>query len=546
MKIYDMLLSLPKSFLAKFVREDLSEGIKERAVSEGLYHFTSDESADKIIESQYIKPSKAFTAYGKPCAFMFCGKPDLDSYFINVIQTDVKKNPYAYPDKVSTAVMIKPPNKESLNRYKYRSMSDEAVMCEGYCVLPKDCARKVQLVLDLARDENGTPLKNENGENYIEFREADKYEIIPGTDTYAAQDDYLNFMREQAIKKGYIKGQNIVSDVVNATVSSVYQLGAEARKATNDRFRLPNIINMFKERFKKKSLDESTENLIRGFNFGKKNPYRDKKFSQKIASIQAKDGIMQDSLEEVLDGFKGTEDADFFLKKFPKTISSITRGGIHGKDHATRVALLASIIANREGVFKGEDSQKMQDILITASTLHDIGRIFDVGPHATRGANIIKDMYLTYADGTEYSKEDKALVMALVDSHEGKPDKIYKSIQKYGILNKNYVNYALALNNVLRDADALDRVRLDNNLVGYNANLNPDYLTTISGKALINAAYGLEFLTNRGKTVEDILGRRKETYIENSGDAWKVEKDELKPLETHTQDQTIEREETER
>jgi len=476
----------------------------------------------------------------------FCGKPDLDSYFINVIQTDVKKNPYAYPDRVSTAVMITPPNKESLNRYKYRSMSDEAVMCEGYCVLPKDCARKVKLVLDLARDENGTPLKNEKGENYIVFREADKYEIIPGTDTYAAQDDYLKFMREQAIKKGYVKGQNIVSDAVNATVSSVHQLAAEGRKATNDRFRLPNIIKMFKERFKRKSLDESSESLIKGFNFGKKNPYRDKKFSQKIASIQAKDGIMQDSLEEAIDGFKGTEEADYFLKKFPKTISNITRGGIHGKDHATRVALLASIIANREGVFKGEDSKKMQDILITAATLHDIGRILDVGPHAKRGANIIKDMYLTYPDGTEYSKADKALVMALVESHEGKPDKIYKSIQKYEILDKNYVNFALKLNNILRDADALDRVRLDNTLGRYNANLNPDYLTTRSGKALINTAYGLEFLTSRGKTIEDILGRKKETYVENTNDAWKVGKDQLKPIETNTQEQSIEREETER
>ena len=94
---------------------------------------------------------------------------------------------------------------EDLNNYKYRGLTDNVYMYEGYCVLPHDAVQKVKMVPDLVRDENGKPIKNQKGEYTVEFREAREDELLPGKKNYMPREDYLQFMEEKAIQYGYIK-----------------------------------------------------------------------------------------------------------------------------------------------------------------------------------------------------------------------------------------------------------------------------------------------------------------------------------------------------
>ena len=122
-------------------------------------------------------------------------------------------------------------------------------------------------------------------------------------------------------------------------------------------------------------------------------------------------------------------------------------------------------------------------------------------------------MDLKFLNGQEYSDADKKLLMAIVESHVGKPEGINDLIKKYGIINENDQNNAKVLSTILRDADALDRARVDIvTPTTTKVNLKPEYLKTNTAKRLILSAYELENLTNK-KSMESIL-----TYIKNNKD----------------------------
>lgn len=174
------------------------------------------------------------------------------------------------------------------------------------------------------------------------------------------------------------------------------------------------------------------------------------------------------------------------------------------------------MIARNEGILDQDNDNRIKEILSTAAMYHDIGRVLDNGPHAARGARKIKKMDLKYSDGKPYSEEDKKIVMALVESHEGKPDKINKMIKKYGIKEED-IDLVTSLNSVVRDADALDRVRIDSNRTfSYKVDLNPKFLVNDTSKRLINSAYQLEFLSKRVPNMNNILrfGKPKTNMLE--------------------------------
>lgn len=223
--------------------------------------------------------------------------------------------------------------------------------------------------------------------------------------------------------------------------------------------------------------------------------------------------------------FLGSKDGEFFAKKYKQIEGAITRTGIHGKSHTDRVALQAMMIARNEGVLENDQDNRIKDILSTVAMYHDIGRVLDSGPHAGRGARKIAKMDLRYSDGKPYSEEDKKMVMALVEAHEGKPDKIDKMIKKYKIQFPEDISLLTRLNSVVRDADALDRVRIDQNgIFNYKVNLNPNYLVNNTSKMLINAAYQLEFLTKRVPNINNIINfERKE--VTSSDRAYEASKD---------------------
>ena len=513
MKIEDILLCVPRSLyfytIGKRPRFELSEKVKDQVTREGFYHFVRDESvADAIIESEHLRPSDKLTSYGKPCAFLFCGHADIENFSKNLSNDKQILNPYLTPTMVADCIKFMPRSRADLNNYKFRGLTDNVFMYEGYCVLPHEAVQKVKMVPDLVRDENGNPIRNENGEYTAEFREAKEDELIlPDKKEYKAKEDYLQFIKEKAIEYGYLKrnGEKKNSFVTKGiAVADISRMEGQVMRASF-KSNWKDLFNSFLSRIKNKKIERSAEEILKNFSFSGKNPYQDKKFAQYVTEIQKKQDLVQYDLNEVLPEFNNSKTGQFFNLKYNQIQDNIKRKGIHGKEHSTRVSMLAMMIAEKEGLFKDDERNRIRDVLLTASMYHDIGRITDSGPHAKRGAKKIEKMDLRYADSFIYTQMDKKLVMALVESHEGNPDKINKVLLKYGIHDPEYINLAQKLNSVLRDADALDRVRLDRNGTKYKTNLNPNYLVNNTSKQFLNVSYQLEYLSKKVPNMQNII-----------------------------------------
>ncbi len=506
---------------AKIPRLELTEKIKQQAVQEGLYHFVRDEGvADAIIESQHLRPSSHSTSFGRKTVFMFCGAPTPDNYAKNLTDSNAllknnlwegQYNPYINPTGVATAIRFTP-SMDDLKNYTCRALTDGVMMYEGYCILPEHAVEKVKMVPDLVRDEGGTPVKNENGTYEVRFRQASPEELSEDGKTYNAKSDYLEFMKQKAIEYGYMnkKGEPIFKLGVK-TVAAFDSFRMEKDEAAinfsqNWREVGANFLESLKRRFSfKNTIGKSPEETLADFSFRGKNPYRDPKFAMTVARFQSEQGLSQLDLKEVLSDFNLSKDGEFFQKKFGQIGDDITKKGIHGKEHSNRVALTAMLIARNEGIFENDTDNRIKEILSAAAMYHDAGRILDNGPHARNSARKISKMDLTYIDGTPFPEEDKKMVMALAEAHEGKPDKIEKMIKRYKIQDPANIEMLRRLNSIVRDADALDRVRIDTKFPNYKVNLNPKYLVNNTSKRLINAAYQLEFLTKKIPNMNNIF-----------------------------------------
>ena len=514
MKIKDILLWIPVSYIAqiaRFPRFELSEKIKEQAINEGLYRVVRhEETADDIIRSQIIRPSNAIVSYGLPCAFMFLGKPSADNFLKNVSSPGQIINPYITPDMVAYAVEIKPPSKKYLNNYKIRSLVDDAIMYEGHCVLPNNCARKVRLVCDLERDESGKPIVNEKNDYSLKFREAKEDELVlPEKNKYKPKDDYLDYITKKSIEYGYKNkdGSNKPSflQIPKFILDTPRQEGSLMRASVKKNFQ--DIFYSIFRKNKQSQLNESAEDTLKNFSFGIKNPFRDKKIAEYVAGLQTQEPpILQYDFDGLLQEFNSSKDGYFFQKKYLQIGNNFVMRNLHGLGHSFRTSLLAQIIAQKEGVLANDETDRIKDILATATVYHDIGRFLNTGfYHGKKGAEIVGRLNLRYENGKTYSDNDKRIVAALIELHDTKPSKIDKIIKRYKITDEADIELVKKLNNVVRDADALDRTRFDGILPKYKANLNPQKLVNITSKQLVVSAYQLEYLTRKVPNFANIL-----------------------------------------
>lgn len=237
----------------------------------------------------------------------------------------------------------------------------------------------------------------------------------------------------------------------------------EKIKQTIKRFTIPKL---------DMSTDEKISNEISEFNHSGKNPYRDAKFGQAVAKFQTQ-GLEQLHLMQELESITTSNIGKYFRMKYGQIDKdSIINNGIHGINHNNRVAIHSMIIAKEEGILNNDTNDKTLDILLSAAYYHDIGRkkgivVDNYGPHARNGSRKIRKMDLTYADGEQYSEKDKKILQAIVEAHEKKDKKMDKICKKYKI-DQQDVEYTKKLMIILKDADALDRVRLDMNVRSNN------------------------------------------------------------------------------
>ena len=239
---------------------------------------------------------------------------------------------------------------------------------------------------------------------------------------------------------------------------------------------------------------------MRGKSFlGRKNPYGDKKFAIAVSEFQ-KQGLTQLDLQKILPDFVNSKDGVFLRDKYNQIDKNpINQTGIHGIKHNDRVAILSLIIGQEEGTLK-EESTREREILTYAAYYHDIGRKMPIGPHAKRSAKLFSNLKLTTLEGKPLSSEDKRITQLLIEGHEGKDEKVEKLIKKYNIADQD-VEMVKNLTNILKDADALDRSRLAiDTPIATITDLDPKYLRLNTSKRLIEASYGLEYLTKKVNT----------------------------------------------
>ena len=123
-------------------------------VRNGLYHFTTEENAAKILQSGYVKKSDYITSYGKKKSFFFNGIPDIADVAINLSSI------------AQTQVAVKFDISESeVSDFRYRAYDDRAITHDGNYNFDNNNARLAYLALQF--DEN----------NKLVYREVSKQEF---------------------------------------------------------------------------------------------------------------------------------------------------------------------------------------------------------------------------------------------------------------------------------------------------------------------------------------------------------------------------------
>ena len=172
----------------------------------------------------------------------------------------------------------------------------------------------------------------------------------------------------------------------------------------------------------------------------------------------------------------------------------------HGVDHAERVLTFASYIG-----LKSDLSAREMSILIESSKWHDCGRVLVANDteHAIKSAAKIKDLI-----GERYSIRDIDMIKAAIELHEideGKCnyDEVFNSVcNKYSI-DASDKNSLRVISDILKEADALDRLRFT------FGNLDPTLLRKEISLNLIKASCQLQ----EARGFSDVSGFRDQNVV---------------------------------
>lgn len=127
------VMSVP-GFFGRFIYKDISQNktLIDHTVENGLYHLTTADGAQKIIESGYVKASSATTSYGSKKAFFFSGVPSVQNVALNMDNI---------PSKI-TAVKINTDVEQLVTpNFKYRP-DDAAIVHKGNYEIKNDAEIK--------------------------------------------------------------------------------------------------------------------------------------------------------------------------------------------------------------------------------------------------------------------------------------------------------------------------------------------------------------------------------------------------------------------
>lgn len=145
---------------------------------------------------------------------------------------------------------------------------------------------------------------------------------------------------------------------------------------------------------------------------------------------------------------------------------------IHGQDHIERVIFFAHLLA-----FHYKLDKRDTDVLRNAASLHDTKRVNDGWDteHGHRAA--CESISYSYAD-----KDDDNVIQAVIAAHST-DDKIMDDTIREFIKDSDDFERTKRLAKLFKDADGLDRVRINH--------LDPAYLRNDFSKDLVDFSYDL-------------------------------------------------------
>lgn len=159
---------------------------------------------------------------------------------------------------------------------------------------------------------------------------------------------------------------------------------------------------------------------------------------------------------------------EYYVKALKK--ECLYQSHIHGIGHIERVLLFGGLIA-----MQNHCSEADTRLLLLACSYHDIGRIDDSldDDHGKRSGEKLPEVITLPAD-------DMAIVQAAIYAHSINDVLMENTIHNFGIYDKER---ALSIARMLKDADALDRVRV--------MDLDPNFLRFPCSHKYVDFAYNL-------------------------------------------------------
>lgn len=173
-------------------------------------------------------------------------------------------------------------------------------------------------------------------------------------------------------------------------------------------------------------------------------------FPSDITDIKEIKMITLKDLQEFLKKYKIWEKHEYYMEKL-KSRYFYRPDGIHGLPHTSRVLFLLLILA-----YKFQLDEKNIHILCTAALYHDIGRTNDnIDP--CHGLESYKKL-VKYQLSDLNNEYDNELLRFIIENHCISDKNADKNLSDY---NTQDINKSLQLFHIFKDADGLDRIRIN-------------------------------------------------------------------------------------
>ena len=156
------------------------------------------------------------------------------------------------------------------------------------------------------------------------------------------------------------------------------------------------------------------------------------------------------------------------------------RSDLHGVSHTRRVNFLAVAIMSMENV-----EERDREIILQIAKNHDIGRVNDI-EDKEHGERSVRRLRINSERLSEFSEDEKRLIEFVVKEHSMSATENKRDIEN---LPPNLRKRYSRILNIFKDADKLDRVRLDSRGLYPREGLDASRLSLNSSKKLENVAY---------------------------------------------------------